>query len=241
MSESRYWSHSSRERGNWRWWLHRREKGNCVANCEVSWRGHRLTGIWLRNNDEGRLGASLGLYFVYLHFGVSPFWAKYTGYGSGREISLTFHDGTAHWKFWVDPDGWSSDRPKWRDGYFNPVDALLGRKNCSTRTIEQRDVLVPMPEKSYQATAQLVEYTWKRPRSPFTKQFTRVQIDIPGGIPYEGKGENSWDCGTDATFGMTTGPCKSIAEGVGQLVGSCLHSRVRYGGWDDWNWTKEGA
>src|SRR3990167_5778242 len=44
---------------------------------------------------------------------------------------------------------------------------------------------------------------------------------LVGGSPCQdfsiaGKGENSWDCGDDATFWITTGPVKSIPEAVGQ-------------------------
>lgn len=234
--ERKWWSHSSREPGSWRWWLH--GPHHQLVNAEASWRS-RLTGVWLGRNDEGRWHTSVGLYWLYVTIGWRSPWAKYTGYGSGRELSLTFHDQAVWWHLWVDRDSWSSDRPRWRDGNLHPLDVVFGRMNCTTETLEEREILVPMPEKSYSATAKLERYTWKRPRSPLSKQMLRVSIDVPKGIPHEGKGENSWDCGADATFGITTGECKSIPEGVGILVGSVLRSRVRYGGWDDWSWKKE--
>lgn len=235
-AERRYWTHSCRERGNWRWWLH--GPRHDVMHAEVSWRA-RLTGLWLGRSDEGKWHASIGLYWLYATIGWRPAWAKYTGAGSSRQISVTFHDKAVWWHLWVDRDSWSSDRPKWRDGSFHPLDAMLGRMKCTTETVEKRDVLVPMPEKSYPATAKLERYTWKRPRSPLSKELLRVTIDIPGGIPHEGKGESSWNCGTDATFGITTGECRTIPEGVGMLVGSVLRDRVRYGGWSDWTWSRE--
>ena len=39
--------------------------------------------------------------------------------------------------------------------------------------------------------------------------------------------------GQDATYSICT-PAKTIAEDVGNIVGSSLNDRVRYGGWDDW-------
>jgi hypothetical protein len=95
-----------------------------------------------------------------------------------------------------------------------------------------------MPEGAYQGTAKLVLYEWSRPRW-FTKRMKRCEIRVPAGIPHEGKGDNSWDCGADATFGMTTGECSSIPQGVGLLVGSVLRDRVEYGGWGDRNWNKQ--
>ncbi len=235
-----YWSHRSREKGSWRWWLHKRSHGSPVLTANVSWRA-RLTGVWLGRNDDGEWHTAIGVYWAYASLGWRTPWARRGNYGEGREMSLTFHDRAVWWHVWVNRDCWESSRPKWRDGNFHPVDALFGRENCTRRTIEERNVLVPMPEKAYPAKAQLVEFTWKRPRWPFAKTMLRVNIDIPGGIPHAGKGENSWDCGDDGTFGLTTGECKSIPEGVGILVGSCLRTRVRYGGWDDWSWKRDDA
>jgi hypothetical protein len=66
----------------------------------------------------------------------------------------------------------------------------------------------------------------------------RVDLKIDKGIPHAGKGENSWDCGDDATYGMCCA-VKNIAEGVGVLVGSVLHDRVKYGGYGDWLWCRQ--
>jgi len=93
-----------------------------------------------------------------------------------------------------------------------------------------------MPEKNYPAHAILADWTWTYPRW-FSKTIRRCEIKIPGGLPHEGKGENSYDCGQDATFSIAT-KAKTIPEGVGQLVGSVLKDRVKYGGWGDYNWTK---
>lgn len=239
MGERKWWTHSCSERGNWRWWLHR-SKGDAIVNAEVLWRA-RLTGVWLERSDEGKWHVALGVYWLYATLGWRTPWSKYRGYGEGKSLSLTFSDGSMRWNVWVDPDSWQSTRPMWRDGSFNPLDVALGRRDCTQVIKESRDVIVPMPEKSYPAKAELIEFTWKRPRWPFSKSMLRVSLDVPGGIPHEGKGENSWDCGTDATFGITTGECRSIPEGVGVLVGSVLRSRVKYGGWKDWTWAKEEA
>ena len=98
-------------------------------------------------------------------------------------------------------------------------------------------MLIPMPEKSYEATIQLCEDTWKRPRW-FAKTITRIDAKIPEGIPHEGKGENEWDSGGDRTYGMCC-PAKDIFDGVGKIVADCLRTRVRHGGWKDYKWVKE--
>lgn len=96
-------------------------------------------------------------------------------------------------------------------------------------------VSVPMPEGSYPAVAKKATYTTR-----YTGRLGRVRdlvfgprshsswrLDIPGGIPVEGKGENSWDCGMDGIFG--TGG-KSPEDAIGNAVRSVLRDRKRYGG-----------
>src|SRR5690606_38230523 len=78
--------------------------------------------------------------------------------------------------------------------------------------------------------------TWSRPRW-FPKMVKRIEIEMGEPIPHQGKGENSWDCGVDGTYSYTA-PAESIADGVGGLVGSVLSTRIRYGGWRDWNFQR---
>lgn len=158
-------------------------------------------------------------------------------HGKKRKIELSYHSGALWWSLWGDEWGDEKLWPKWRRGSFHFDDFFLGRSNCTRELMEHRAVAIPMPEKAYWGSVRLVRYTWKRPRW-FAKSMIRAEIDVPEGIPHEGKGENSWDCGVDATYGMTTGPVRSIAEAVGMLVGSCLRDRVKYGGYKDWNWQK---
>ena len=50
-------------------------------------------------------------------------------------------------------------------------------------------------------------------------------------IPVPGKGENSWDCGEDATFSLSC-PSTTISEAIGEMVKSCMRTRERYAGLD---------
>ena len=165
---------------------------------------------------------------------IFSIWLKLGGilpYKEGRELSIRAHDGSLWWKLWTEP--WDG-----KSHVFHWKDKLIGKATYNEVLIEERDVLVPMPEKAYAAHVKFFESTWTYPRW-FTSKIKRVSIDIPEGIPHEGKGENSWDCGRDATYGMTTGPCRGIPEGVGHLVGSVLRTRVKNGSYSDWTWTKE--
>lgn len=230
--------HSSRERGSYRAWLWWTRDGASRARFEFSWRA-KLCLIAFEYDDESGWGATWAIPYCFLSFSTNV--PRRLRLKRDRTLfKLSLHGGSIWWECWSDPMGWSSTDPKWQRWSFSFVDFLLGKSSCETRTIEEREVLVPMPEQAYPARAKLVEYSWSRPRW-FTKRVKRVEIDLPNGIPHAGKGENSWDCGDDATFGLTTGECNSIPEGVGILVGSCLRTRVKYGGWGDYAWSREAA
>lgn len=156
------------------------------------------------------------------------------------------NDRKLEWNIWF-RDGWSmslnlfSDTMGWKRGdwkwYINFGDKIKGKYEVSKKVIIERDILIPMPERPYQAHAVLADWTWTY-KHWFPMTIRRCEINIPEGLPHEGKGENSWDCGKDATFGITTGKVKNIEEAVGNLVGSVLHDRVKHGGWEDYNWQK---
>lgn len=143
------------------------------------------------------------------------------------ELGIRLEDFAVAWNLGCDPMGGYPCRP-WFSS-FNVVDFLVGHTKHAEQTIEERDVLVPMPEGTYPAKAKLFESTWKRARWPKAKRLIRVSIDMERGIPFPGKGESEWDCGQDATYGITC-PANSIEEGVGELIASILQRRRRYGG-----------
>jgi len=188
------------------------------------------------SDDEGEWGFSMAIRPIAFYFHVKV--PRALCLKESRELCASVHGGGLWWSLWGSP--WC-DYPKpygkWRDGNFNFVDFFLGKSTCTRTTLEERDVLIPMPEKSYKATVKMVEFKWTRPRW-FAKMVTRADIKVPEGIPHEGKGTCAHNCGVDATYGMTTGKCHSIPKAVGILVGHCLSDRVKYGGWSDWEWRK---
>lgn len=225
--------HKAQEKGNVRYWL---EPLKWLAlHAEFGWGKHKNLHFEVGYDDEHGWELSFSLLFisVYLFVDIKPLRLR-----ESREVSLKIHGGSIWWTLWRDPMGeWSCKVPRWRCGNFSFDDFFLGKSTCSRTTLEERDVLIPMPEKSYEATAKLIEFKWTRPRW-FSKILNRVDIEVPEGIPHEGKGTSAHNCGVDATYSMCTGECHSIPQGVGKLVGLCLQDRVNYGGWGDYKWTK---
>lgn len=151
------------------------------------------------------------------------------------EFNIGFSDGlTVSLNLMADTMDWKRGQWKW---YWNITDRMKGKVEVLKKVIEERDILIPMPEKSYNAHAVLADWTWKYQRW-FPMIVRRCEIDIPEGLPHAGKGENSWDCGNDATFSMITGEVRSMSEAVGQLVGDVLNTRVKNGGWKDYKWDR---
>jgi hypothetical protein len=78
------------------------------------------------------------------------------------------------------------------------TDALFGRPKHSLEVLSEQDIT--MPEGKYPAHVKRERRTWKRPRwfTPLVREYW--DVDVEGGIPVPGKGENSWDCDDDAIF-----------------------------------------
>lgn len=151
---------------------------------------------------------------------------------SGSEFSIRVFDWAIWWKFFTDDRGWTSSRPKWRDGNWHPLDTFLGREKYTSREHEEAEVLVPMPEGVYRAKVKMTENVWKRPRW-FAKTKTFGDVEMIDPVPIPGKGENSWDCGEDAIFGMSV-PAEKIEDVIAGVVASALRDRRRHGGGVSW-------
>ena len=144
-----------------------------------------------------------------------------------REWGVSFHDWSMWWS-WANPTmEWKRSDPWWMRFSINFPHLLFGKMKYEMVEGEKRELVVPMPEGSYPATIQKQTRTWTRSRLPLWRR-VRVDwsIEIPGGIPFSGKGENSWDCGDDGLWG-TGGDSPEGA--VANAVKSVLRNRMRYG------------
>lgn len=160
-----------------------------------------------------------------------------------RELSLRIHDGSIWWKIWADPNNWSSQTPRWRDGNFSVVDAILGEQKTTTEVIDRRNVEIPMPEGCYRGISTLERVTVERPRW-FADRFVSATVSMDprdderlSPIPLPGKGENAWDCDEDALYRSSV-RVSTHAEAIGKVVAGVLRSRHQRGGFD---WRPEGG
>jgi len=87
--------------------------------------------------------------------------------------SIRFFDKAVWWSVWNNDDQWSKETPRWKYGSWHPLDTFLGRRQFSSKLIEQADVVVPMPEKGYSGYVEIRRDVWKRPRWPFPTVISR--------------------------------------------------------------------
>lgn len=235
----------------WPWhgraWLHVRNE-----SARIEWNLRSTScGIALQTSQDGEdtISGSIALPPLALYFGVDlnkgrllhrlASWVsrKSSDMGgsksySGSQLSIRIFDWAVWWNIFSDDSGWTSTRPRWRDGNWHVLNTLLGKERYfEDSEAVSEDVLVPMPEGSYRGKVTLRSDSWKRPRW-FRKVVTRAHIEMVDPVPIPGKGENSYDCDEDAIHG-TTAPAKSVDEAVAGVVASALRTRRKYGG-QDW-------
>jgi hypothetical protein len=210
---------------NWEWLLGRIDLGFRFA----------------ARQDEGLgFGFRFSVPLLTLYFSIDSFrpvaalarWLLRNAGCEDREISWSVHDWAIWWSVWRDSSSWSSTVPYWRSGSFHIDDFVLGKAKYSSRVLSEQAVKIAMPEGSYDATVKIEERSWKRPRW-FVRRIVGADVKIPAGIPFPGKGENSWDCGQDAVYGQSN-QASTVEGAVAAVVESVLRSRRRYGGSVDW-------
>jgi hypothetical protein len=159
-----------------------------------------------------------------------------------KETSVAAHDGSIWWKVAAGPNSWSSGTPRWRDGSWSFVDALLGPETHRSEVVgEPEEIVVHLPEGAYRGRSTIERTTRERPRwFAKTRRSVGVSFDPRLGyapIPVPGKGENSYDCDEDALYSMGF-DARSHEEAIGHVVERVLSRRRRLGGA---NWRPKGG
>ena len=230
-------------------WLH---GPNTMAHAEWNLLGKHGFGVGFeagRNGSESDIGLSLyagRLASVWLRFG-SP-WTKWLRVGRGDMERAKEKDpkgwyNARHTSLMLFPHRGSLFRVEWdnqehghgRREFSLTSWKILGRNRSEKIVHGDGSCEIPMPEGVYLATWTDEEHITRYTRWPGTwldavrgpRRHRWVNVDIPGCIPVEGKGENSWDCGMDGVCG-TSGA--TLEDAIGNAVRSALRDRKRYGG-----------
>mgnify|MGYP000629700480 FL=1 len=173
-----------------------------------------------------RWSVAIYLRWFGLHFGLRD-----DGDYDAPRWEVSWHDGCFWLEHpWVRQDGWCRSDPWWRKQIVLRVaDWLLGRTRFEGVKDAEVECLVPMPEGCYMAKAKRETCAWRRRWYWPALRQVRWTIDIPGGIPFAGKGENSWDCGDDGLWGLSGPGMDTLPNAIGAVVASVLRSRDRRG------------
>lgn len=204
------------------------------------WSTFTCTISFGRNYEKGSFSIHIPPLALYVSIAALRFPPERKDY-EGRVLSLGIHDWALWWNVWTPDMSWSSKTPKYRQGSFHPIDALLGSGRFESCVVQDLGIVeIPMPEGTYDAHVVAKTERWKRKRWFAKRSRQYFDFDLGAGIPHPGKGENSWDCGMDATCGISSSAA-NLSLAVGDVVGRCLESRVKYGGMNAWRCRRPGT
>lgn len=239
----------------WRRWpwhgrafLHMHDSGR--SEFSIEWAPSLSPRLSLRLGGEMVLTFSVWLLGITLYFGATTPWLarrleRFTAWDADRELVVYWYEGGLWWNLWRTRDSWTTGTPWWRHGHFAPLDWMFGqnmrqhKEHYSTHAVE-----IPMPEGAYPATVTITRTGWGRKRLPFRTWMWHADVEPKTPVPFPGKGENSWDCGEDATHSLHCSidrPDPALA--VGEFVASVMRDRMRHGGngWRPLATTKSGS
>lgn len=180
--------------------------------------------VWFDRGDQseqrGVLGLGLGVMTLYFGFPLADRWLDHRTFKATwddnklctlvqeREYGFYVSDWTFRWSWHARGGEWSSTDPWWMSGSINFPDLLFGRqRRVVTQLWSTHNIWFSLGGKEFMIDDinwERVEYF--RAHIPFsvyrkTKQYVEIKIGRPPA--YNGKGENSWDCGDDGTYGLS--------------------------------------
>ena len=110
---------------------------------------------------------------------------------------------------------------------FYPYGFLFGSsKHSEDNSSEWKQIVIAFPEGKYKGKLRTYDAIWKN--RFFTKRIPMIEIKMEEGIPFPGKGENSWDLDESATYGLTIQGTMP-EEGISSMVKYVLRNRRKYG------------
>ena len=231
-------THSGREKHGIRWWLHYGAHSRSCIHVEFYWWSW-FCGVTIGTDDEGwNLSLRLPPFAFYLSLEGMGLWTPQrkgiATWDNNREFWLTdrreFDVSVSDWTLRFTPWGkwgeWVKRDPWWIRGVSIDFRRLvLGERVYHAEELALVPCHVPMPEGTYPAVAKVQRVT-RGFRRWFKRTGQEVDLSIPKGIPFAGKGENSWDCDDDGLFGIGG---SSIDDAIRRAQEAVNRSRQRHG------------
>lgn len=229
-------------RGTWSlWWHNKLGRHTDLQLLRYEFSSGRNLRFEIGFGEDPGISFSIGLFLfsVYLTF---PFFNVRAG---RRVTGFYFHEWVFVWSFWKNPWERSNKDPFWRSWYFRIDDFFLG----SSETLEDdiiggEDLFFTLGGKEFKIDS--VQFKRKRrfrrfiPYSLYHNTWVSIEIKCDKPPMHSGKGENSWDCGDDATYGLYCSWDKnkpswknskeSMKLAVDYYVEHVLKDTKRYGG-----------
>lgn len=208
------------------------KKGENTFRIETGKLPRFVIGLEFGSGDGDNITFEIGLYWhLWLSYSA-PWIAKRFGRDEKyRETNIEFrwqNGGDLRLSLWGN-HGMMSSSHRIRHWSVNLMDFFFGRQKHTMAKEEAWDNwALSLPEGLYMAAVKYTLREWRRPRLPFIKRHEGIEFTIPGGIPVEGKGENSWDCGMDAIFSASREYKDSVRTAADEFVLSVLKTRMRY-------------
>lgn len=243
--------HTSNRPGVWRGFIYFGKELKWQAHLEISrrWRSGFVATFGYGGQEDFLEWTFAIPRLFFAHFAIDtpfkwhrlrPFDGKYGE--SEAEFGLRVSHGVAYLLVGHDPMGtyysthgrfgpigrWLRDIKRNKQITLFRGDWILGKPVHSMAVLEEGiPVVVDVGQwdgDCYHGTAKHTRRTWKRRFSTMVRD--AYEIDMQEGIPFPGKGENSWDCGDDAYFGFSG---ETIEKAVAHIVAETL--KRRYDGW----------
>lgn len=214
------------------WYL--RASDRTPLKIEVDWAfGPRIhaTGVSIGRSGGGTLT---------LHAAIRPLFGVYVilshvlprGESKSYSVSIYPEDLTLHYDLGKPGSGdeWHRDDPlNWMRGCRFLLDDVFGRAECTREKVGPPvQAVACFPEGQYTLTLQRETMTWRRKRWPWPYWRAFVDITLEKPPEFQGKGENSWDCGPDAIYGMSSDG-HSYEDAVAAYVKAVLRKRGKRG------------
>lgn len=221
-----------------RWFLH---IGNNRQELNAEWRFfHKVRWSCAAYLEFGSGDSHRGLMFhlavpwlFSIYFSIHSIfpwkWFSYNGiFKEPRQTGIAIHNGGLWLYPFAKTMSWSS-RDSWlsKSHSFNFVEGIFGRwKYSEENDGGWRDISIAMPENKYKGQLRMYTGVWRN--RLWSKRIGRGEIKLDEGIPYPGKGENSWDCDEDACHGITC-PADDEEDAICELIKHVMNCRRRYG------------